>query len=37
MTSKYDYLAEKCFKKPYNQLIAENQIVIVDLYNSKEE
>jgi hypothetical protein len=35
--SKYDYLSQKYFGKPYYQLDNEEQIEIEDLYNGRNE
>jgi hypothetical protein len=34
---KYDYLAQKCFHKPYAQLDRDEQITVEDEYDQKEE
>ena len=35
--SKYDALALKCFGKEYDLLALDEQIIIVDLYEEKED
>jgi len=34
---KYDKLSEKCFGKPYRQLSREEQIIIEDIFNERNE